>query len=437
MEIARPSCMASGFRRIRSSEFLGNVSRLLSGEMFVQALGLAMLPILTRLYGPEAFGVLGVFVAVSEILGRIASLRYDMAIVLPRDSQRAWALLRFSAVFAFVFCGVALALSFPFRHALSELLGAPSLAPFFPLLVLMILGSSWQSLGNFWLMRSKQFKVIAGSAMRASLVGNGFRLAIGFLGGGVIGLLGGNVIQRWAILFFNIVSTPRALWSTRTEKGQGWEAAKLYGEFPKYRMPQDTLNATTRQIPNIILAAFFGPVVVGFYLLAHRAIAMPITLVQNSVRKVFYVKAVEVGRKDQSLFALCVKMTGLIGLAMAPAAGGVFLLGDWLFQLIFGPEWGVAGQYAKWIMLAVSVAFCSVPASVVLPVVGWNKFYLGFEVFATVFRVSVIVFFASQYSSDATVIALSIAAVCTNLLLIGTVLLRLRFGNPRIVDVDD
>ena len=44
---------------------------------------------LTRLYGPEAFGALGVFVSLSSILGMVAALRYEFAIPLARDERGA------------------------------------------------------------------------------------------------------------------------------------------------------------------------------------------------------------------------------------------------------------------------------------------------------------------------------------------------------------
>ena len=71
-----------------------------------QVVGFVALPLLTRIYGPAAFGILGVFMAVSEVGGKIASLRYDVALILPERDHEAWALFRFSATFALCFTSV-------------------------------------------------------------------------------------------------------------------------------------------------------------------------------------------------------------------------------------------------------------------------------------------------------------------------------------------
>ena len=87
--------LAQFLSRIGGSPFLANVTQLVSGEVVAQVVGFVALPLLTRIYGHAAFGILGVFMAVSEVGGKIASLRYDVALILPERDHEAWALFRF------------------------------------------------------------------------------------------------------------------------------------------------------------------------------------------------------------------------------------------------------------------------------------------------------------------------------------------------------
>ena len=53
----------------------------------------AAAPILTRLYGPESFGVLATFASILALLNVVSSLRYELAIAVPEDDEDAIALV--------------------------------------------------------------------------------------------------------------------------------------------------------------------------------------------------------------------------------------------------------------------------------------------------------------------------------------------------------
>ena len=75
-------------QRLRpKSEFSRDVLTLMTGSTIAQAIPIAITPILTRLYMPEDFGVLALFVAVTAILGSIANGCYEFAIMLPEQDE--------------------------------------------------------------------------------------------------------------------------------------------------------------------------------------------------------------------------------------------------------------------------------------------------------------------------------------------------------------
>ena len=55
------------------SPFIANVGELVGGSAFTQIIELACAPILTRLYTPEEFGLLGVFMAIAAIAVNVAT----------------------------------------------------------------------------------------------------------------------------------------------------------------------------------------------------------------------------------------------------------------------------------------------------------------------------------------------------------------------------
>jgi O-antigen/teichoic acid export membrane protein len=412
---------------MRKGPFAQDIAKLFSGKLFAQAVGFASIILLARLYSPEAFGVLGVFMAVAEIGGRISTLRYDAALVLPKEAKAAWGLLRCSVLACLLFSLGILLVSYPFRDAISSLLGAELLALYFPLIALMILGIGCESLGVYWTMRGKHFDSIGQSSAGASLLGNGVKIVAGYLGFGPGGLLVGTVIQRWLQLLILCWIVPKG--KSRRLVGslrEGVHQAKIFSDFPKYRMPQEVLNALTRQLPTVLIASFFSPVAAGFYILSIRVLQLPFGMLQSAFRKVFYVRAIEAERDGDSLFRLSSHFSILIAIVMIPLTVFVFLCGNSIFEIVFGAEWSMAGSYAKWVMLFLLFSFCSVPVSTVIPVIGLNRFFLVFEASSMLLRLSVVTVVAMTLSAYATVVAIAICSSLSSLLLTVIVLKHLR-----------
>ncbi len=86
--------------RTYKSRFVRNVAVVASGTAGAQAIVIAFSPIITRLYGPEAFGILGTFMAIVAVITPLAALSYPVAIVLPKKDSDARGIARLSAYIA-------------------------------------------------------------------------------------------------------------------------------------------------------------------------------------------------------------------------------------------------------------------------------------------------------------------------------------------------
>ena len=85
-----------------------NVLTLMSGTAIAQGLTLGFAPVLTRIYKPEDFGVLGLYISIVGILSVIICWRYELAIVLPRENKDAINILIMSVIINAGMCILAL-----------------------------------------------------------------------------------------------------------------------------------------------------------------------------------------------------------------------------------------------------------------------------------------------------------------------------------------
>ena len=82
----------------RSSSFATDVLKLVTGTTLAQVITVLAAPVLTHLYGPEAFGFLAIFTSITSILGvnRLHGA-YELAIMLPKTDEEAANLLAFAS----------------------------------------------------------------------------------------------------------------------------------------------------------------------------------------------------------------------------------------------------------------------------------------------------------------------------------------------------
>ena len=89
-----------------SSRVFRGMGTLALGSGLARLIGVASIPILTRLYGPVDFGVLAVFTAIVSLLAPIVTLRYVLAMPLARRDGVAINLVALSLLLMACITGV-------------------------------------------------------------------------------------------------------------------------------------------------------------------------------------------------------------------------------------------------------------------------------------------------------------------------------------------
>src|SRR5690606_13174978 len=88
--------MFKRLKNIMQGSFVRNVFIMASRTAMAQVISMLLAPIITRIYGPEAYGMMGTFMAIISIFTPIAALTYPIAIVLPKSNEDAKGLVRLS-----------------------------------------------------------------------------------------------------------------------------------------------------------------------------------------------------------------------------------------------------------------------------------------------------------------------------------------------------
>lgn len=413
--------------------FFRNVAVVAGGNTIAQGIALAFSPLITRLYGPEPFGVLGVFTSVASVMIPAATLGYAYSIVLPSRDEDAFALLRATLMATILVAMIATAVVVPFHRPLAYGLGIETAAPYLLLMPLMILWGAMSTTLDQWLIREKQFRASSGITIAERFLINGAKVIAGLLApvAGtlvVIATLGHGLHALLAGLSSRTTRQRAAPTRAPSWKPLGRRTRRLlneYRDFPAYRLPQILLNSLAHSLPVVLLALFFAPSPAGFYVLADRVVRFPGTIIASAVGKVFQQRIAEAAHKGQSLRRLIVRATlGLTGAGAMPFAV-IMTLGPALFAFVFGPEWRTAGEYARWLGLWLFFGFINGPSVSSISVLALQGHFLAYEVVTVLARAGSLLAGALIFRSELAAIALfSITGAVVNFILIAYVIFQ-------------
>lgn len=369
-------------KRVRSG-FGGDVLKLVSGTTFAQALLILAAPILTRLYTPEAFGVLAIFTSITTILGVIACLRYELAITLPDTDEEAANVLGASLLFAGLITLLA-SLAIGWGHGLIlNVLKAPSLGPWLWLVPpATFLAGVFLAL-NYWNTRTRHFVRLSLSRIlqSASTVMSQITLGVaGIVPGGalILSSVGGQALAVFTLGMQIYRDDRNTFWeAVRLRKIVG--AVKRYRKFPLYDTWSALLNSFSWQLPAFLLAAFFSPTVVGYYALGFRILQLPMSLVGSAIAQVFYPRAAEANQQGTLSILVENAFQRLVLVGLFPMLTLTFI-GREVFIVLFGPEWAEAGIYTQILSVWAFVWFISSPLSTIFNVLEKQEHMLRWNI---------------------------------------------------------
>ncbi len=363
-------------RLLKRSGFSKSLITLLTGTTLAQGITLLISPILSRLFTPHDFGVFGTFLSIVSAIALIASLRYEIAIVLPKKEDVAINLLALAALLTLIistlsFIGVLL---FKYFYPGYEFLDQDLkfLLYFIPVLILFI--GFYQILNNY-ANRLKKYRSIVNYRVSNSLVSSSVNIAMGGMKFGSIGLLLGAILGNGIsiVIFFKEMYKDIKEQAGFISKGKMKEIAFSYKEFPLVNSFQSISDML--QINGIIyfIIYFFNSFIVGSFSYALRILQAPMNLLGSAMAQIFYQQASELKNNGENLKDIVKKTMIKSALTGLPIFLAIIFFGPQLFAFVFGETWREAGVYARILSPMLFFDFIRSPVSQVPLIIGRQK----------------------------------------------------------------
>jgi len=360
----------------KKSTFLGNVIVLLTGTGIAQIVPILVAPFLSRLYTPEDFGVLALYLSILQILGSIINLRYEMAIVLPKSKRESLALVLIGLYVAIAGSILLFSIVSIFNNNITSILGNNKISPWLYVIPFNIFLIGFFNILNYYNTRIKQFKEIAKSNIVKSTANSCIQVLLGvfkFNSGLIIGQLFSSFLGNYSLS--KTLYKEKEILKTFT-RNELWSIAKRYRKFPIYSTWGTFLNTFSLNCSNFFINAIYTLSQLGYYSYGYKYLSLPVSLIGNSVSQVYVQKAAEERNEFgncKDLFISTFKKLLFISLAIFSL---LFFIVEDLFAFIFGEQWRIAGRFAKIMIPLVFIRFISTPLSTTITVFEHQKLAL-------------------------------------------------------------
>lgn len=341
-------------RYFQHGSFLRNVATLSSGSAAGNVILLATTPIISRLYPPETFGVFSVFLSVFSIGSVFATLNLQLALPLPRRDGTAANLMVSSLAVLGVFTLVSAVIVQLTSGAHGSLPVIREMGPYAGWLPAAFLGAGLNVVLYYWLLRRRDYAVLAMVKVCQSGTMAAGQIVLGLLGSTAFGLIVGHILSQFigALAFaWRIVRNDKQIFGRVT----GVRVKRVFASYRDFSLkytPGHFVSTLSLMLPPILLTAMFDVAVAGLYAFTTRAIRGGLALIVQSVTRVAYIRSVELRNSHDyvNLLSFYLKLCGRLAVIGIIPFSLLFFLGDDIFALVFGEDWRRAGVVATYLV---------------------------------------------------------------------------------------
>jgi O-antigen/teichoic acid export membrane protein len=346
-----------------NSGLLRNSATLIVGTVLAQLIPILFQPLLRRMFSAEEFGTAALYITAVGMLVAIANLKYESAIVLPKEDQTAHELMSGGILISGLLSIVIWLLIFINEGYIVQRFELDAAASWYlhllPLSVFLV--SSFQCF-NYYLIRKKAFKDSAKNKVYRRTTEALTQTSGGYFKIGS-GLLLGNLIGDVVNFIGGYLQAAKKGFSFSFELKKIWPTLKQYWQFPVYQALPSLLNTISLTLPVFIVNAAFGKAQTGQYDLSRLVLSLPMALISIALSQVYLQHQAEKIRNKQEIKPDFKKVSQSLLLLSLPFALVLFFLATPVFSFVFGSQWRLAGELTAVLIFGQTLKFIVSPLS--------------------------------------------------------------------------
>ena len=377
---------------IRNSS-VRNFAKLFSANVVAQVIGLVVYPILTRMYAPEDFGLMNLFLSISGIVVIVSTAEYYNAIVLPKkESEGVWVAYLCTCILLLV-VGVT-SISVFFADEIAQAFNTPALAKYYWLLPISILINGGWNILNYWHIRHTQYSSISKYQLSQSTFSAVAKIGFGHAGMVQGGLIYSMVIAPLLSLVIRIVALYRSGIKSQLLRPVWREIsamAQRYKKFPLFSLPRSFVNMVAGQLPVLLLTPLFGAEYIGWWSMALLLGFTPINMITRSIYQVLYQHTTVRVHEHQPIGGYFRRFTLWVVVVGIPLFGVLYWLLPKLTLWFLGEGWEMTSVYLRWMLPWLLCSILTASTGFLADIFFKQQIGFAFEILTAILRTAAVV----------------------------------------------
>lgn len=351
---------------------MSNTLQLILGNVGAQAINFITIPMITRLYSPDSYGLLTIFISISMVIVSMSNLRLNVAILLPEEEEDAITVLAICLLILAIACILTLIVGLSvFYVDFSILQPYRNFKNYVIFMSFYVFLQGAFLIFNPWHMRKNQFKILSISTIFQIGSDKGISIGLGYIfGDNPLWLIGGatfgSLISTWILFFKGIRIELRKAIQKLTYSAFS-SIVNRYKVFIIYS-PINLLETLSKEIIPILFGIFFDATIVGFLGLANRIMRRPLNIFSDAITRSFFHELAEANKNCVSYTQKVYDMFYYLFLLGSVPVIIFSLIAPEFIGVIFGKSWESSGAYVGILAFPFFSNFLYRPLSIVFEV---------------------------------------------------------------------
>jgi lipopolysaccharide exporter len=349
---------------IINNQFIRNVFTLFSGSALAQLIGFAFLPILTRLFTPEEFGVFSIFLTTASILSIIITGGYEKSFVIAKSEDEAKHLLLFSIILSTGLSVISLLVLFLIENWGTYLFqSSQSRLILWSVPVYSFLFGIFRIFQN-WSIRGRNYNLVSGSNIIRSGSLSMLQTGFGLVNSGSFGLVAGSCISQLLPLLYLFIKNKNKLENvTKESLRKASVTGRDFKSFIFFKMPSDLVNEASIQLPVYVLISVFSKAIAGIYSLPQKVLSQPSKFIGQAVGEIYYRQVSEMETQGKDISEITYKTYKTLLLCGIVPFMIILLWGQSIFSFVFSSVWKESGMIAEYLSPWLFFVFAGSPVT--------------------------------------------------------------------------
>lgn len=376
-----------------ASSFIRQSSLLAGGTIAANMITLLTLPLFTRLFPAESFGLQALMILGTMAIAGLGTGYYDWAIPTPKTKKQAAELASLALVLSVALALLTALVLIVLGQSLLDALAIGALKGWALTLPLLGLALACCNIGNYWLLRMGKVGSIAQIRFVLPVTNAAVSCVLGLMGvenGLVLGFVAGVLASGlWGLL---LAMRHGLAFDFSHSRAHYRTLARTFREFPVYGSIPATAMLIAGQIPLLVITRAYALDATGHYAVVRAIVFSGTLMVATATAQIILKHIADATHRGERVWSHFQRIFGVLALVGLLGAGVVYFASPIFLRFYLGDAWGDAATIAQLMAFAIpvwllGVALASAPIALkrLKPIAAWQ---VGYGVFATVYLFS-------------------------------------------------